>query len=156
MVYQQGSHSMGLSDNIQGQHDLHFDSFQWTCWCFHSPSIWKPSPVGIHLMLHQAVARHWGAGGVSKQLPLGRISGSCLSGWVWWYRWATYTTNNIQIVSDIYTHNLDSHLMSPICTPWYISRPTICNLHRVLWIVWDVHRSWDHAMSTACFAKLIE
>ena len=71
-------------------------------------------------------------------------------------KWDTHAEDDVQVVGDVHAYNLDGHLTPLVCAPRHISIPSRFDLYGVSRTVWDVHGLWDHAMSAARFAELIE
>jgi hypothetical protein len=62
----------------------------------------------------------------------------------------------IQVIHEAHAHDLDGHPTSFVLHLRYISKAPAFDFHRAFRTVRDVHRLWDHSMSAARFAKLIE
>jgi hypothetical protein len=90
------------------------------------------------------------------RLPLGRISATHSFILVWRCRSKTHAEEDIQITGLAHTHNLDGHPTPLVCTLRYVRKTPAFDFHRAFRTVGNVHRLWDHPMSTARFAKLIE
>ena len=71
-------------------------------------------------------------------------------------KWDTHAEDDVQVVGDVYAYNLDGHLTPSVCAPRYISIPSRFDFYGVPRTVWDVHGLWDHTVSAAQLAELIE
>jgi len=103
------------------------------------------------------MARYWGAGGASRLPPPDRISVIHLPRRAQRYKQWTHAEDCTSVTSDGHTHDLDGYL-TPIrvCTLRYVGKTSGFDFHGAFGTVWDVHGRWDHAMSAACFAELVE
>ena len=90
------------------------------------------------------------------RLPLGRISATHSFIRVWRCRPRTHAEDVIQIAGHGHTHNLDGHPTPLVYTLRHNGKAPMGNFHSAFRAVGDAHRLWDHSMSTARFAKLIE
>jgi hypothetical protein len=68
----------------------------------------------------------------------------------------THAEDDIQIIHEAYTHDLYGHPTPFVRTLRNIGKASAFDLHSAFRTVRDVHGLWDHPMSAARFAKLIE
>jgi hypothetical protein len=99
---------------------------------------------------------HLDAGGVSRQLLLCRISATNSFIQVRRCRLKTHAEDDVRVIQEAHADNLDGHPTPFVLTLRYVGKSSAFDFHGTFRTVRDVHRLWDHPMSAARFAKLVE